>query len=61
MSPAVQLGTPDMPEAFDLYYAGDLNIYIRKGIRARNDLLRIFMRKFFWVQTIEVDGMMINY
>jgi hypothetical protein len=48
-----------MPEALDLYYAGDLNIYVRKGIRTRNDLLRIFMRKFLWVQTIEVDGMIV--
>ena len=60
-SPIVQLGKPKKAESFDLYGINEISVYIRKGIKVRNDQVHIFLRKFLWIKDLAVDGMRIDY
>ncbi|HYF82398.1 MAG TPA: CC/Se motif family (seleno)protein [Clostridia bacterium] len=60
-SPAILLGKPEKAEKFDLYSVDEISVYLRKDIQAKNDGIRIFIRKFLWIKDLAVDGMRINY
>lgn len=60
-SPTVRLGKPEKAESFELYNIDGISIYLRKGIKVRNDRLHIFLRKFLFIKELAVDGISINY
>lgn len=60
-SPTVQLGKPEKAERFDLYAVSEINVFIKKDIKVRNDQIHIFLRKFLWIKDLAVDGMRIDY
>jgi hypothetical protein len=55
------LGKPPKIESFDLHSVDETNVYLKKGIKVRNDQIHIFMRKFLWIKDLAVDGININY
>ena len=60
-APTVQLGKPDKDESFNMYSIDGVNVYIKEGIKVRNDQIRIFLRKFLWIKDLAVDGVRIDY
>ncbi len=60
-SPMVQLGKPEKAEGYDFYNINGASVYIRKGIKVRNEKLHILLRKFLWIKDLAVDGVSINY
>ena len=60
-SPVVRLGKPEKVESFDLYDVDGISVYLRKGTRVINNKLHIFLRKFFFIKDLAVDGISINY
>jgi len=60
-SPTVRLGKPEIVESFDLYNVDGISLYLKKGIKVRNDRLHIFLRKFLFVKDLAVDGISIDY
>jgi hypothetical protein len=55
------LGKPDRDESFDLYEVNEINVYLKKGIKIRNDQILIFLKKFLWIKDLAVDGLHIDY
>lgn len=60
-SPTVQLGKPPIEDNYDMYKAYDISVFVRKNTQIRNEKLHIFMRRFFWIKELVVDGIQISY
>ncbi len=56
LEPSVEMGIPKDPKLFNLYKLDDIDVYIRKGIKAKKDKIEISMSKLFWMERLEVDG-----
>ena len=58
--PTVQLGKPQKEDHYDIYNVDDINVFISKTAKVRNNEIHIFMRKFLWVKELAVDGLQIS-
>lgn len=58
--PSVKMGIPNNESSFDLYKAGDIDVYVLAGLKARNDQLSITFRKFLWSKNLYAEGLIIN-
>lgn len=54
--PSVEMGKPLQEDAFNLYKVGDINVYVLKWLRIRDNEIRISLSKFLWINTLNVDG-----
>jgi len=50
------MGKPLQEDAFNLYKVGDINVYVLKWLRIRDNEIRISLSKFLWINTLNVDG-----
>ena len=60
-SPTVKMGKPSKLETFDLYNVDNIDVYVKRGTRSRNNTLKVFIKRILFIKSIEVDGMLINY
>lgn len=55
------MGKPSKLETFDLYNVDNIDVYVKRGTRSRNNTLKVFIKRILFIKSIEVDGMLINY
>lgn len=57
--PSVKMGRPLNDKSFNLHTIGDINVYILKGIKAKDKGLKISLSNFLWMKNLNVDGLII--
>lgn len=57
--PFVKMGEPFEKQSFNHYLVGDINVYIPIEMKARNKKISIGHNKFLWIQSLNVDGIMV--
>ena len=53
------MGEPFAKQSFNHYLVGDINVYIPIEMKARNKKISIGHNKFLWIQSLNVDGIML--
>jgi hypothetical protein len=59
-TPEVLFGKPEITERFDLFMVDGISVYVSKGIEAKDGKVRIFVKKFLWVEDLAVDGLNVS-
>jgi len=54
--PSVKMGKPTYEDSFNLYKVGDINVYVLKWLRTRDEEIRITLSRFLWTKYLYVDG-----
>lgn len=57
--PSVKMGKPYNESSFRIYKVEDINVYIPPSIKVRNDKLKISCSSFFWMKSLNVDGIIL--
>lgn len=57
--PSVKMGKPYNESSFNMYKIEDINVYVSPSIRVRNNKLKISFSKFFWIKSLNVDGIIL--
>ncbi|NLY84939.1 MAG: hypothetical protein GX077_01120 [Tissierellia bacterium] len=50
------MGKPTYEDSFNLYKVGDINVYVLKWLRTRDEEIRITLSRFLWTKYLYVDG-----
>ncbi|MBU5310833.1 hypothetical protein KQI38_02220 [Tissierella carlieri] len=53
------MGKPYNESSFNMYKIEDINVYVSPSIRVRNNKLKISFSKFFWIKSLNVDGIIL--
>ena len=57
--PSVQMGRPPNKDKFTVEKVDDIDVYILKGFKAKNNRLDIKLGKFLWIKTLNVVGILV--
>lgn len=60
-TPEVLFGKPEIAERFDLFTVDEVSVYVSKEIEAKDGKVRIFVKKFLWVEDLAVDGLNVSH
>ena len=58
--PTVQLGKPVNVDDFEIQNLDQMEVYVGKQLKLKNDGIHIFLRKFLWMKELVVDGIAIQ-
>lgn len=56
-TPSVKVGKPDNMEEYKHYKVGDIDVYVKNNVVAKDDELRIKAVKLLWKERLVVEGM----
>lgn len=54
--PSVKMGTPFNTSSFKVHEVDDINVFVPSNLRVRDNKLKISLSKFFWIKSLNVDG-----
>jgi len=55
--PSVRMGKPDNINEYNHYQIGDINVYVKSDVVAKDDELKIKCVKLLWKEKLVVEGM----
>lgn len=55
--PSVRMGKPDNMDEYNHYKVGDIDVYVKSNVIAKDDELRIKCVKLLWKEKLVVEGM----
>ena len=56
-TPSVRVGKPSNIEDYNHYQVGDIDVYVKSNVIAKDDELRIKCVKLLWKEKLVVEGM----
>lgn len=54
------MGKPDHEPSYDLYKVDDINVYLILGSKAYRNEINIYLRRFLWFKSLEVEGLIVK-
>lgn len=57
--PSVEMGKPQNIDQYNMYKVGDIEVYVKSDIKAKDDEIKIKYTKILWVEKLSVEGILI--
>lgn len=53
------MGKPEDLNAYDVYKAGNIDVYVHLNVEAKDDEIRVKYTKVLWTERLSVEGILI--